>query len=178
MKQPNQCKSKIENLTVLYDETCGFCVRCMRWLRAQPVHVPLQYLAMHSPEALSRYAELSHLIVRRENFVVVSNNGQVYVGSHGRLMCLWALKEYRGLAQSLASPLFFPLVDNMFELVSRHRKRISSLFGLKAESARLGGIAKNCLSPCSPWLNNPNKLTTENSESTEVKIKSSKTSTI
>lgn len=137
MKRAVTTGAKIKKLTILYDERCGFCIRCMRWLQKQPAFVVIEFLPMHSKEALQRYAELSHLIIQLERFIVVANTGAVYTGSHARVMCMWALKEYRALSLTLANPLLFPLVDAFFELVSQNRKLISSLLGLKAEAAKL-----------------------------------------
>ena len=48
----------VRRLTVLYDATCGFCVRCRRWLEAQPKLVRLDFVPAYSMEEASRFPGL------------------------------------------------------------------------------------------------------------------------
>lgn len=88
----------LHGLTVLFDDTCAFCVRCQAWLGRQRQLVPLELLARGSAEAHLRYGALGEL---SDQLVVVSDAGDVWVGPDAFTMCLWALAEHRGLAELL-----------------------------------------------------------------------------
>lgn len=119
----------MRNLTVLYDARCGFCVRCREWLTQQAQLVPLELLALHSPEAERRFPGLVPPGVREE-LLAVSDEGGVYRGTRAWIMCLWALREHRAWARRLAHPLLLPFVRGSYALLSQNRHTLSSWLGL------------------------------------------------
>jgi predicted DCC family thiol-disulfide oxidoreductase YuxK len=122
-------------LSVLYDETCGFCVSCARWLGTQRTLVGLECLPAGSGDAVSRFPELRRS-ASKEELVVVDDEGGVYRDTHAWLMVLWALEDYREWAQRLSRPSLMPLARNAFELLSNNRRRLSSWLQLGDESIR------------------------------------------
>ena len=125
----------MNTLTVLYDATCGFCVRCRWWLIHQPKYVEMDFCASGSPEALERFPELSSPGTVDE-LTVVDDEGGVYRGTQAWLMCLWALSEYREWAGRLASPLLLPFARGAFAFVSSKRRTLSELMGFQPEQLR------------------------------------------
>ena len=109
-------------LTVLYDEQCALCRRARDFLLASPALVPLELIALGSPEALARFGRLD----TQDELWVVSDDGEAWVGPAAFVMCLWALRDHRDLAELLASPLLAPLARRFFRAVSNQRARISS----------------------------------------------------
>ena len=89
----------MRSLTVLYDARCGLCSNARRWLEGQPQIVPLELLAADSAEARRRFPSLAE--TEPEELVVVTDEGDVYRGSHAWIVCLWALRDYRELADRL-----------------------------------------------------------------------------
>lgn len=122
-------------LCVLYDETCGFCVSCARWLGEQRALVGLECLAAGSEEAARRFPELRRSGTKEE-LVVVDDEGGVYRDTQAWLMVLWALEDYRAWALRLSRPSLMPLARNAFELLSNNRRRLSSWLHLEDESIR------------------------------------------
>lgn len=110
-------------LTVLYDGRCALCRRARAWLDDQPKYVPLDYVAAGSPEARQRFPGLDHdnTLV---DLTVVGMNGEVYHGAKAWIMCLWALKKYRGTALRLATPELMPSARRIIAWVSRNRFRM------------------------------------------------------
>jgi ankyrin repeat protein/predicted DCC family thiol-disulfide oxidoreductase YuxK len=140
----------IDKLWVLYDPTCGFCVSCRRWLERQPAWVPFEFLPAASEAASEMFPGLAGT---REELTVIASDGSVYRSDSGWLMCLWALREYRALAERLSSPALLPYARAAFELVARNRKEISHTLGLLPEpqlQAELGRIAPTCAKPPLP----------------------------
>jgi predicted DCC family thiol-disulfide oxidoreductase YuxK len=117
-------------LCVLYDETCGFCVRCAQWLRKQRALVGLECLPAGSEEAARRFPELRRAAVPQE-LVVVDDEGGVYRDTQAWLMVLWALEGYRAWALRLSRPSLMPFARNAFELLSSNRRRLSDWLHLE-----------------------------------------------
>ncbi|PTL82775.1 thiol-disulfide oxidoreductase DCC family protein [Vitiosangium sp. GDMCC 1.1324] len=122
-------------LCVLYDETCGFCVGCARWLGVQRTLVGLECLPAGSEEAARRFPGLRRS-AGPEELVVVDDEGGVYRDTHAWLMVLWALEDYRAWAQRLSRPSLMPLARNAFELLSNNRRRLSDWLHLEDEVVR------------------------------------------
>jgi predicted DCC family thiol-disulfide oxidoreductase YuxK len=124
----------MRSLCVLYDETCGFCVRCAQWLREQRMLVPLECLPAGSEEAARRFPELSK--GKAQELVAVDDSGGVYRDTHAWLLVLWVLEDYRDWAQRLSRPALLPFARNAFELLSSNRRRLSGWLNLEDEDMR------------------------------------------
>jgi predicted DCC family thiol-disulfide oxidoreductase YuxK len=95
-------------LTVLTDPGCPLCRRFADWLARQPLLVPLELVPAGSPEARRRYPTLDHDRTLEE-VTVVGADGAVWTHEHAWVMCLWATRPYRGLAERLSRPQLLPL---------------------------------------------------------------------
>lgn len=110
-------------LYVLFDESCGLCLRLKEWLEAQPALVELRLLPAGGDEASQVFPGLYSA---GQELVVISDEGDVYRGNQGWIMCLWALAEYRELAYRLSTPVLLPLARAAFSALSRHRRELSA----------------------------------------------------
>ena len=119
----------MQTLYVMYDAHCGMCTEAQHWLRRQPAHVKLRLMPSDGEEVRRRFPGLPP-----GELAVVSDSGQVWLGDRAFLMCLWALRAYRGWARRLASPVLRPLARQAFEAVSRNRRSVSGFLGLKSET--------------------------------------------
>ena len=141
----------MKTLYVLFDAQCALCRQCRRWLERQPAFVELRFLALQSEEIACRFPGIEQFNPR-EQLLVVSNEGAVYQGPHAWIMCLWALREYRGWSQRLASPALLPWARRACELVSDNRLPLSAWFkglsdnelGEELAARRLGPCKENC----------------------------------
>ncbi len=120
----------MDKLTVLYDASCGFCVKCRWWVQMQPKFVEVELLPSGGPDALARYPELAGA---KEELIAIDDQGGIYRGTAAWLMCLWALEEYREWAERLSSPALMPLARGAFALLSGSRKKLSKWFGMASE---------------------------------------------
>jgi len=121
----------VRSLTVLYDARCGLCSNARRWLEGQPQIVPLELLAADSEEARRRYPTLAE--AEPEELVVVSDEGDVYRGSHAWIVCLWALQDYREWSFRFARPALLPVARGIFEWISTRRHRLSRALGMMSD---------------------------------------------
>jgi hypothetical protein len=87
---------------------------------------PSSLLARIYPELAARN--------RRDELMVVSDDGAVYLGDHAWLMCLYALKRYRHWAHRLARPALLPFARQAFTILSANRQRVSEWLGLLGDA--------------------------------------------
>ncbi len=64
---------------------------------------------------------------------MVANTGEVWLGNHAWIVCLWALREYRDLAFRLTSPLLLAMAREAFAIVSKNRAALSGMLKLRSE---------------------------------------------
>ena len=93
--------------TVLYDEGCPVCRAARRWLASRAQLVPLRFVPAGSADARQCFPSLDHAATLRD-LTVVADTGEVYVDDGAWLACLWALVDYRGMAERLGSPRLLP----------------------------------------------------------------------
>ena len=116
----------MRTLVVLYDLRCDLCCRIRSWLLGQPKYVDLAFVPAGSAEARRRFPQLDH-DATLEEITVISDRGAVYRGAKAWLMCLWALREYRGWSLELGSPELMPIARRFIAWVSRNRFRFGSV---------------------------------------------------
>lgn len=116
----------MKSLTILYDGTCALCVRCRDFLAQSATFIPLELLSSQSRGARERFADVPWL---GEELVVVSNDGDVWIGPAAILVCLWALREWREWSYRLSGEAFAPLAERFFVALSSNRRNIAKLFG-------------------------------------------------
>ncbi len=122
----------MKRLTVLYDPTCGFCLRCKAWLQRQDQLLPLEFLAQGGDEARRRFPSLRQRVDpdgQPDELIAVGDDGQVFRDTRAWIMCLYALRDYRGLAMTLGKPAFRPYARRAYALVAGNRRRFSKLMG-------------------------------------------------
>ena len=117
----------MKTLTILYDANCRLCCRIKAWLQNQSKYVDLDFIAAGSSEARERYPQLDHAATLKD-LTVVSDDGNYYSGAKGWLMCLWALREYRGWAIRFSSPELMPLARRFVVKVSSLRLKFGEQF--------------------------------------------------
>jgi predicted DCC family thiol-disulfide oxidoreductase YuxK len=118
----------VKSLTVLYDPSCGLCTSAKAWILTQPSLVGLEFVDAGSRDARAAYRELP-----AGELAVVADTGEVWLGNRAWIVCLWALREYRGLAVRLTTPGLLRLARQAFSAVSRNRLALSRLLELRSE---------------------------------------------
>jgi predicted DCC family thiol-disulfide oxidoreductase YuxK len=98
----------LDHLVVLHDPDCPLCARFASWLSGQAQLLPIELVPAGSEEARRRYPALDHARTLAD-ITVVGSNGAVWTKEHAWVMCLWATRAHRGLAEALARPGWLPL---------------------------------------------------------------------
>jgi len=133
----------MKSLTVLYDPHCGLCTEVRDWLRAQRTYIPLRLVASDSDLSRREFPDLP-----KGELAVVSDSGEVWIGDHAFIMCLWALRAFRPWATRLASPFLRPMARQAFELLSHNRGTVSALLHLKSEAELKKRLSEVSLPSC------------------------------
>jgi predicted DCC family thiol-disulfide oxidoreductase YuxK len=129
----------MQQLTVLYDPTCGFCVTCRQWLAKQHKLIPMRFVPQGSSKAKALYPNLTYRTDaqgRPDELVVIDDQGKVYRDDKAWVMCFYALRDYRGLSMTLAKPGMAGLARRAYTLASGKRRLISTLLGKEEEVVR------------------------------------------
>jgi len=122
----------MKQLTVLYDPTCGMCVRCRQWLAKQPMLIPLRFVPQGSGRQMKLYPDLALRTDeqgRPEELVVIDDAGNLYRNDKAWVMCFYALREYRALSMRLAKPGMAGLARRAYHLIAANRRALSWLVG-------------------------------------------------
>ncbi|GGQ38582.1 thiol-disulfide oxidoreductase DCC family protein [Couchioplanes azureus] len=112
---------RIGSFTVLYDEACPICRTAHRWLQGRAQLVPLRFVPAGSETARQRFPGLDHAATLRD-LTVIADNGLVYVSDGAWLACLWALADYRGVAERLSTPSLLPAARRFIAAASAVRQ--------------------------------------------------------
>jgi predicted DCC family thiol-disulfide oxidoreductase YuxK len=134
---------RITTITIVYDAACGLCTRTKDWIRQQAPLVRLEFVAAGSSEARRRFPQLPP-----GELAVVADTGEVWLGNHAWIVCLWALRSYRDLALRLTSPLLVLMAREAFAVVSRNRSALSSMLRLRSEREIEQQLRKVVVSRC------------------------------
>jgi predicted DCC family thiol-disulfide oxidoreductase YuxK len=113
---------RIGSFTVLYDAGCPLCRAAHRWLAARAQLVPLDFVAAGSAAARQRFPGLDHAATLRD-LTVVADTGAVYVDDGAWLACLWALADYRGMAERLGTPALLPAARRFIAAAAAVRRQ-------------------------------------------------------
>ena len=113
---------RIGGFTVLFDAGCPICRSAHTWLEGRAQLVPLTFVAAGSAAARRLFPGLDHARTLRD-ITVVADTGEVYAGDAAWLACLWALTDYRGLADRLARPDLLPTARRVIGLAAAVRER-------------------------------------------------------
>jgi predicted DCC family thiol-disulfide oxidoreductase YuxK len=133
----------MKRLFVVYDPACGLCSQIKDWLMRQPAYVPLYFVPSGSPEVQRMMPSLPP-----GEIAVFSEEGDAWVGNRAWILCLWALREYRGWAARLARPALLPFAQQAFAVLSRNRAALSRLMRLRSDAEMGAALSGVSLSAC------------------------------
>ena len=143
--------SPTDRLTVLTDPGCPLCVRFADWLQRQPLLVPLELVAAGSDEARERFPTLDHDRTLEE-ITVVGDDGSIWTHEHAWVMCLWATRSHRVLAERLSRPSMLPLARGAAYTAAGVRHLLASTTAQSSapELVPGGDYAHDCAGTCRP----------------------------
>jgi len=120
----------VTSLTIVYDASCRLCTRLRVWIGRQPSVIRLRFAATGSVEAQTKARNLPSA-----ELAVVADTAEVWLSNHAWIVWLWALRDYRGLAHRLTSPLLMLVAREAITAVSRNRFPLSSMLRLSSDRA-------------------------------------------
>ena len=117
---------EISSIEVYYDASCGMCGRFKKWLEQQHHLIGVELLSYTSEAARERFPDLAKYNPEKA-MVIRADTGEIYRAAEATVICLWACREYRGLAMKLRNPLLLPLARKIYPLIASNRHLISKL---------------------------------------------------
>lgn len=134
----------IGEITILYDEACGFCCECAAWLDTKPTSIDVRIVARGSVEgnrlrARAKAQKQACVLAASDDdeLLVIDDHDRVYEGPAAFIMCLWALPEWEHWAERLAQPGWQPYARRLFIAVSKNRSKIAWLLGQEPDTSAL-----------------------------------------
>lgn len=115
-----QGAGRIGSFVVLYDAGCPICRTARGWLSGRAQLAPLYFVPAGSIEARALFPSLDHAATLRD-LTVIADNGEVYLSDGAWAACLWALADYRGMAERLTSPRLLPTARRFIAAASAVR---------------------------------------------------------
>ncbi|MGK5678899.1 thiol-disulfide oxidoreductase DCC family protein [Actinoplanes sp. URMC 104] len=107
---------------MLYDAGCSICRAARRWLEGRAQLVRLEFVPAGSEQARQRFPGLDHAATLRD-VTVIGDDGAIYAGDGAWVACLWALADYRGMAERVSSPALLPVARRFIAAASAARER-------------------------------------------------------
>jgi predicted DCC family thiol-disulfide oxidoreductase YuxK len=141
----------MRGLTVLYDHGCELCRRCRAFLEKQETFLVLEFVAGGSAESRQRFPTLRQSDPPEE-LIVIDDEGGVYRGADAWIVCLYALRRYRGWSERLARGSLRPLARAVFEWVSHNRKAFAAFAHVPDAvlAERVSAYTKGACTPGNP----------------------------
>jgi predicted DCC family thiol-disulfide oxidoreductase YuxK len=137
----------VDGLTVLHDPDCPLCARFSAWLAGQALLVPLELVPAGSDAARRCFPDLDHAATLRD-ITVVGADGSVWTNEHAWVMCLWATRAHRALAERLARPGWLPLARGAAYSAAGLRHLLAT--SRAASPAERGDYPEDCAGSCAP----------------------------
>jgi len=123
MKLPNN----IRYLEIYYDGRCGMCCTTQEWLRRQERAFEVRFIPYQSAKAEKSFPGINALEPDRQ-MVVRTDDGTVFRGAEGWVICLLSAKKYAWIARRLSSPMLLPLASKIGDAIAQRRHGLSRLF--------------------------------------------------
>jgi predicted DCC family thiol-disulfide oxidoreductase YuxK len=113
---------------VVYDSACGLCSAVRDWTTRQISLISIELLAADSEEASKRFGQLPP-----GELVVVADTGEVWLGNHAWVVCLWALRDYREWSLRFSRLPLSLMAREAYAAVSRNRLGLSGLLKIQSD---------------------------------------------
>jgi predicted DCC family thiol-disulfide oxidoreductase YuxK len=134
----------MNNVFILFDESCELCKRCRHWIEGQRQIIPVTFIPAGSNEAKRFFPKLDHERTLTE-LTLITDSGAVYQGTKAYLMCLWILRDYRKWSRSLASPEMMPVAKKFLSMISENRKSLNKLLYRPVSGSWDPGVSKQTI---------------------------------
>jgi predicted DCC family thiol-disulfide oxidoreductase YuxK len=134
-------------LYVLYDPKCELCCRLKDWILVQRSWIGIAVMAAGSERAKRLFPELEK-IASKDDLVVISDEGAVYLNDRAWIMVMYAMVEYCEWASRLTHPVLMPLARQAFAALSKNRHAISRWLSSDDNAEIADELRKVELEPC------------------------------
>ena len=124
----------INEIEIYYDGHCALCSTFHEWLNRQDRAFAVNFVTYQSPQAEVMFPSVTKLDPELE-MIVRTDQGDVFRGAEGWVLCLLSCKSYQGIARRLAAPRLLPVAKKTCSLIASNRINISKIFFSKKDKA-------------------------------------------
>jgi len=112
---PKCLPSRKKPISIYYDSECGFCLKCVRFLKAFILSTESQIVPANSNERLDRSMRSNH------SWIVVDESGRQFLGYQGFVVAIGSARLFAWLVPILKFALTRRCGEKVFRLVAEHR---------------------------------------------------------
>lgn len=123
---------KLNKVEIFYDGQCGMCCTFHEWVNEQDRAFEVDFIPYQSERAKMEFAEIMALDPEKE-MIVRTDEGEIFRGAEGWVLCLYSCTKYQKYAQKLSGPLLLPLAMKACHLLAANRRKLSKVFFAKKE---------------------------------------------
>lgn len=114
-------------LFVYFDDDCGFCARCCRMLERADRRHALTFIGAH--DVMQHRHDLSGFDLEKSIVAIEAASGRAAVRARAAAMILRVLPRPYSWLRWVGVPPFTAVSDRVYDLVARHRGRLSRALG-------------------------------------------------
>jgi len=137
----------INKIEIYYDGHCAMCCTFQEWLNRQDRAFDVNFVTYQSSQAEVLFPGVTKLDPDQE-MIVRTDQGEVFRGAEGWVLCLLSCETYQHIAKRLAAPLLLPVAKKSCSLIASNRISISKIMFNKKDKALANTLHQMPSAPC------------------------------
>jgi len=125
---------EIKAIEVYYDGKCAMCCTFQEWVMRQKRSFAVEFVPYQSDRAEEIFPGVAELDPDRD-MIVRTNDGEIFRGAEGWVLCMLSCQSYQKWAKRLASPGLLPVAKKTCNLIAAKRLGISKILFRKKDKA-------------------------------------------
>lgn len=124
----------IKKIEVYYDGRCAMCSTFQEWVSQQHRAFEVEFVPYQSERAEELFAGVLEMDPDRD-MIVRTDQGDIFRGAEGWVLCMLSCQSYETWAKRLASPQLLPVARKTCNLIAANRLSISKVLFRKKDRA-------------------------------------------
>jgi len=124
----------IKKIEVYYDGRCAMCCTFQEWVSQQNRAFEVEFVPYQSERAEELFAGVREMDPDRD-MIVRTDQGKIFRGAEGWVLCMLSCQSYERWARRLASPQLLPVARKTCNLIAANRLGISKVLFRKKDKA-------------------------------------------
>ena len=138
---------EIKSIEVYYDGRCAMCCTFQEWVMRLKRSFGVEFVAYQSARAEEIFPGVGELDPDRD-MIVRTNEGEIFRGAEGWVLCMLSCGSYEKWANRLASPGLLPVAKKTCNLIAANRLGISKILFRKKDKALADAVCDEPQGDC------------------------------